>query len=503
MKRFVVFYRSILLILLTTSTVFAMEQQPTPNPGTRFADFMQEQEQVQTRRKRRRTGLLSKLSSIAASIFHCKNQTQTVPEPPPAEPMPIPQPTIRERIISGQTNFANQDLHGEDLSNLDLRHCNFDNANLTEASLVGANLSNLRLNSTNLTQANLSHAKLNGATLSQVTLVEANLTNAEMNGTIAQQTDLSRALLIGTHLNNIRITDNSKLIGATLCNLSFRNAFIDNINCSFAKCRNINFINSTIQFTDMKHLWWPTATEEPGPAQSIWFNETTLLFVDFDNSNFINFRIFNSGKMGTGLNFAHTEIRESCFIGRKISSLSLAPQERIPELRCIDNGLTFKMRCLLNIATKFDSTVDQDFPLINSAFAYANFKYAKLIRTSFSNMAFCDCELDYLDQIDGSEFSNIYFFYPKLQTTPPLTGDQVIQMLQSSADANPATTENRSHKNTGRILKTHGARVNKECAPDFEVFWGRQPNLLEQLLQTAQHSAIQTAAQLAIRTVLP
>ena len=90
----------------------------------------------------------------------------------------------------GRTNFRHADLHGADLSQI-----NLTNINLIEADLSGANLSGTNLSNAKLIAANLQNADLKDAKLANAKLIGANLTNTNLDNA-----DLTRANLTNTIL---------------------------------------------------------------------------------------------------------------------------------------------------------------------------------------------------------------------------------------------------------------------------------------------------------------
>ena len=109
-----------------------------------------------------------------------------------------------------------------DLSNVDIRGANLDNANLERAILYKANLAGANLNRANLykavlTAANLAGASLRCANLQQAIMGAANLAGADLTNANLYQTNLFLANLHGAILD-----------GANLCNANLREANLSN-----------------------------------------------------------------------------------------------------------------------------------------------------------------------------------------------------------------------------------------------------------------------------------
>ncbi len=93
---------------------------------------------------------------------------------------------------TGQRDFQNSDLSGQNLDGEVLSRIDFRNANLTEASFVRANLYGANLQNADLVRAKLCGSSLKNANLTQTNLQKANL----------QFTDFSRANLAGANFTD-------------------------------------------------------------------------------------------------------------------------------------------------------------------------------------------------------------------------------------------------------------------------------------------------------------
>ncbi len=105
--------------------------------------------------------------------------------------------------------------------NLDLRLCNFAQANLLGTNLLGANLAKANLCQVNLCQANLSKADLSRANLCGADLSGTNLCGADLSGTNLCGADLSGANLCGADLCQADLSGanlyGAYLLGVDLC----------------------------------------------------------------------------------------------------------------------------------------------------------------------------------------------------------------------------------------------------------------------------------------------
>ncbi len=130
------------------------------------------------------------------------------------------------------------DLHGADLTGMNLMQANLRHADLSGARLIGANLHKAdlykaSLGSASLYHANLSHAEaggshfnlanLEGANLSDATLSHATLTRANLRGARLNRANLSQAILTRADLSGANLTE-AKLVEAMLCSTNLTGA---------------------------------------------------------------------------------------------------------------------------------------------------------------------------------------------------------------------------------------------------------------------------------------
>jgi len=142
-----------------------------------------------------------------------------------------------ENCIDG--DLTNAPLDGVDLSALNLRGTDFNNA-----SMIGANLSGSILQNTNLSTANLSNALLGGASCGNATAISTNFNGAQFDGSSWAYTNFTGATFInstggpasmpGADLTNANFT------GATGVTFNaetyFNTTMPDGYVCSSAEC---------------------------------------------------------------------------------------------------------------------------------------------------------------------------------------------------------------------------------------------------------------------------
>jgi uncharacterized protein YjbI with pentapeptide repeats len=122
----------------------------------------------------------------------------------------------------------NRENHTLDLSYVDMRGANLDDANLERAILYKTNLAGASLNRANLHKAVLTAANLAGASLK-----EANLQQAIMGAANLAGTDLSYANLYQTNLFLANL-HGATLDSANLCSANLREANLSNTRLELA-----------------------------------------------------------------------------------------------------------------------------------------------------------------------------------------------------------------------------------------------------------------------------
>ena len=106
--------------------------------------------------------------------------------------------TINGCDIEPGTSCNEVNLHGLDLSYLDLADASFKRANFKDSFLSYADLTNVKFLGADLTDADLSSAILIGTNFKRADLINANLSNANITNAFFKFTDLS-----GADLSNV------------------------------------------------------------------------------------------------------------------------------------------------------------------------------------------------------------------------------------------------------------------------------------------------------------
>jgi uncharacterized protein YjbI with pentapeptide repeats len=111
-----------------------------------------------------------------------------------------------ETLSDAGCSLEGLDLHGTNLTRLQipyaqLQRINFSGTVLAAADLHDADLTNANLTGADLTQANLVNATLTGADLTGSNLASANLTGANLSGTTLTGANLTGAIFVRTQLD--------------------------------------------------------------------------------------------------------------------------------------------------------------------------------------------------------------------------------------------------------------------------------------------------------------
>ena len=157
------------------------------------------------------------------------------------------------------TNLQRASLIGATLSGTNLSKANLQGASLNEAELGGADLSeaNLReadLSGAFLSEANLREADLSGADLHQATLLKANLhgaglSEANLYGADLSETNLHGANLSGADLNEVSLID-ANLDGVNLNGVNLNGAFISKYQEAFLHDAGVIHLDEKPLFVD-------------------------------------------------------------------------------------------------------------------------------------------------------------------------------------------------------------------------------------------------------------
>lgn len=166
------------------------------------------------------------------------------------------------------------DLHGVNLSDL----------NLANKDLHGANLKGSRLERSDLTGANLSGCDLRNTRFTDAILTNANLSGSHLNGAIFTHTNLKGADLSYTFMNR---DDVNNYAAAT-----FTDSYMANVNLSFADCTRTVFTG--VHFFADNGTATASKTNFSGARFSkavlyrVNFDQATINGTSFDESNLVN-----------------------------------------------------------------------------------------------------------------------------------------------------------------------------------------------------------------------
>jgi len=174
--------------------------------------------------------------------------------------------------IKSTTSFAKADLHGADLEGMNLSGVDLREANLQDAVLNGANLSGADLRGSNLHRAHINHANLSAAQMRNVYMGwaecnETNLKNVNLNGANLEnaqfrKADLSDALIQWTFMNNTLFVD---------ANFSGTDLVRSEMNRS--NLTNANLVNTNFYRVVINEAILSGASLAHAEVQNIWFED--------------------------------------------------------------------------------------------------------------------------------------------------------------------------------------------------------------------------------------
>lgn len=113
---------------------------------------------------------------------------------------------LKRDYFKGRRDFANCNLSGADLQELNLEGINFNESKLVKTNLRGANLHKADLSQTGMNHANLRDADLSDAFMSYCNLAGADLRGADLTNAYLTYANLTNANLCGANLTNAKVT---------------------------------------------------------------------------------------------------------------------------------------------------------------------------------------------------------------------------------------------------------------------------------------------------------
>lgn len=159
------------------------------------------------------------------------------------------------RVNMRAANLNNAALSGANLSNADLSGANASYAILNGANFSGANLSNADLSGANLNKANFSGANLHEAKLWFSDLSGTNLNGVDLRQINLFQVNLSKANLIDSNLCGTKLS-RANLSNAALCDADLSSADLDGANLYRANLLRVNLSQANLSGTDLRKAFF-------------------------------------------------------------------------------------------------------------------------------------------------------------------------------------------------------------------------------------------------------
>jgi uncharacterized protein YjbI with pentapeptide repeats len=119
---------------------------------------------------------------------------------------------LNDKRGGAEANLSETDLHGENLSGIDLSYSylmkvNLSGACLRKATFCGANLDGANIKDADLRESDLRDACLSNVNLCGTNLRAANLRRANLNKADLRNANIEKADLVGTFLNKVKGLD--------------------------------------------------------------------------------------------------------------------------------------------------------------------------------------------------------------------------------------------------------------------------------------------------------
>ncbi len=148
-------------------------------------------------------------SAFAKAAKNRGDRSQSNPTQPSGNSMARGRLTLailKRDYFKGRRDFANCNLSGADLQELNLEGVNFNESKLVKTNLRGANLHKADLSQTGMNHANLRDADLSDAFMSYCNLGGADLRGADLTNAYLTYANLTNANLCGANLSNAKVT---------------------------------------------------------------------------------------------------------------------------------------------------------------------------------------------------------------------------------------------------------------------------------------------------------
>ena len=153
-----------------------------------------------------------------------------------------------------------EDLSGQDLSEMNLTGIDLSFADLTGANLTGADLTDANLNYADLAAANLTDANLANTSLYNADISGAWLYAADLSGAWLYTADLTDAYLRYANLTDANLTGadllDARLIGAVLKRADLKNADLTNASLVYGWLGFADFTGAIVTDVDFTYAYW-------------------------------------------------------------------------------------------------------------------------------------------------------------------------------------------------------------------------------------------------------
>jgi uncharacterized protein YjbI with pentapeptide repeats len=325
-----------------------------------------------------------------------------------------------QKAKTGEKNLTGFDFSGQDLTGIVFA----EGADFSNANFANANLSNAKMN-----KCIFKKTILKGATLNKTELKEATIT----------ESDLSDTQILAADVNNIKISNNTSLKNATLSDLFFNFATLQDLDCQHITIKNTSFFKCTFKNINMSN----------SNLNTVSFEKTTLENINLSDSRIEDFIIKNTVLMCNKLYFTNSYLSKCHFIGKTTENAEkrnkIFEKHTIEKFHYFYKAADFKKVCSIMMFCDFSTTRLSDVFFINIFFGL----WGNGLSLNFS----CQKNLGDISKMESVIFNNTYFYN--------FVSEEEWWLKSKTED---------KHKKTESMLRHKGAIVNKKISDDYELY---------------------------------
>ncbi len=223
--------------------------------------------------------------------------------------------TLTLEQLCSTASYAESDLSGVDMANVDLSEGIFTGFNLTGATFVDATLKNTYFTGADLTNASLRYATLTGASftgadLTNASLMCATLTGASFTGADLTNADLTNATLTNANFENAVITgadfsESTLTWGQLRSTASYKEKDLSGVGLASMDLRWRDFIGFNLAGTNLSNANLYGAKLSGADLSNATLHSARLSYADLSNANLSNANLSGADLIFTDLSNAN------------------------------------------------------------------------------------------------------------------------------------------------------------------------------------------------------